>query len=111
MTVKAFVRDPAKMNIAHANLTIVRGDVLDSSAVDQVIVGVNAVIVTLGYKPATKTAVLAEGTSNTINAMKKNGVKHLIVMSSYPMSGSHKKHDVLEENYTRGPHRLIPIRT
>lgn len=82
--VKAFVRDPGKMTIANEKLEVVKGDILDPETVDSGVSGVDAVLLALGSdKP-----VLAEGTANILNAMKKHGVKRIVVESSYPMGGS-----------------------
>lgn len=86
--VTAFVRTPGKMTVQHEKLTLVQGDVTDPDAVDQAVAGADAVIVALGSKPDGTDIVMAEGTTNIINAMKKHGITRLVVMSSYPMSGS-----------------------
>lgn len=82
--VKAFVRDTAKMGDNRENLEVVNGDILDSASVDKAIAGVDAVLLALGSREA----VLAKGTENIINSMKKHGARRVIVESSYSMSGS-----------------------
>lgn len=84
LEVKAFVRDPGKMTITDPKLTVVTGDILDPQTVDGGVSGADAVVLALGSNQP----VLAQGTKNIIEAMKKHGVKRLIVESSYPMSGS-----------------------
>lgn len=96
--VKAFVRDPNKLPITNAKLEIVQGDVLDPVSVDKAVEGVDGVILTLGSKPDTAPTVLAEGTTNIINAMKKHEVKRIIVESSYPMSGSPESIEFLKKS-------------
>ena len=87
--VKAFVRDAKKLVVRGKKPTeIVTGDVLDAGAVDRAVAGVGVVVVVLGYRPDTSPKVLAQGTANIISAMKRHGVKRLVVQSSYPMSGS-----------------------
>lgn len=83
-TVCAFVRDPKKITIVNEKLEVVVGDILNPQTVDGGISGVDAVLLALGSdKP-----VLAQGTKNIIDAMKKHSVRRLIVESSYPMSGT-----------------------
>ncbi len=82
--VGAFVRDPEKMTIVNNKLTVVRGDILDPQRVDEGILGVDAVLLALG----SNIPILAKGTQNIINSMKKHKVKRLIVESSYAFSGS-----------------------
>lgn len=86
--IKAFVRDPKKMDIKNDKLQLVQGDVVDTMIVSNAVEGVDAVIVALGPKADGTDNVMAQGTTNIISAMKKHGVKRLIVESSYPMSGS-----------------------
>lgn len=88
LEVKGFVRDPQKMDIKDDKLSLVQGDVVDTVAVGGAVEGVDAVIVVLGPKGDGTDNVMAQGTTNIINAMKKHGVRRLIVESSYPMSGS-----------------------
>ena len=86
--VKAFVRNPEKMDIINEKLTLVKGDVTNSENVDQAIDGVEGVIVALGASPDMQSdLVMEQGTKNIIDAMKKHGVKRIIVQSSYAMSG------------------------
>lgn len=82
--VKAFVRDPGKVTITDRKLELVKGDILDPRTVDNGVFGTDAVLLALGSMEA----VLAEGTKNIINSMKKHGAKRLIVESSYAFSGS-----------------------
>ncbi len=48
--VTAFARDPGKIRQAHANLRVVRGDILDADAVDAAVAGQDAVLSTLGTR-------------------------------------------------------------
>ncbi len=87
--VKAFVRNPEKMDIANEKLTLVKGDVTNSENVDQAVEGSDGVVVALGASPDMQADVVMEkGTQNIMNAMKKHNVKRIIVQSSYAMSGS-----------------------
>src|SRR5690242_21851148 len=49
-TVTAFVRDPARLAIAHASLRTVVGDALDPAAVDAAVPGHDAVLCALGHR-------------------------------------------------------------
>ena len=80
--VTAFLRDPAKLGIAHANLTIVPGNVMEPASVERALPGHDAVLVALGA-PATKTGtVRSEGTRNIVRAMEKAGVRRLVCQTS-----------------------------
>jgi putative NADH-flavin reductase len=78
--VRALVRDPAKVEIKNARLTLVQGDVLDPKSVEKVVAGQDAVVCVLGA--GRKGAVRSEGTRNIINAMEKSGVRRLICQST-----------------------------
>ena len=87
--VKAFVRNPEKMDITNDKLTLVRGDVINPEEVDRAVADTEGVIVALGASADMQSdLVMEQGTKNIIDAMKKHGVKRIIVQSSYPMSGS-----------------------
>ena len=46
--VTALVRDPAKLAVDSANLTVVTGNVLDAAKVEETLQGADAVVVSLG---------------------------------------------------------------
>ena len=52
--VTAFARDPAKIRLTHANLRVVRGDVLQPDSVDAAMTGQEAVVSALGTRPPIK---------------------------------------------------------
>ncbi len=80
--VTAFVRNPAKLNLQHANLKIVQGDVLDSMAVEQAVRGQNAVLCSLGSGQQRTGTIRSEGTRQIIQAMEKVGVQRLICQTT-----------------------------
>lgn len=87
--VNAFVRNPEKMDITSEKLTLITGDVTNHENVDKAVETVDGVIVALGASPDMQADIVMEqGTKNIIDAMKKHGVKRIIVQSSYAMSGS-----------------------
>ncbi|MBI3005989.1 MAG: SDR family oxidoreductase [Ignavibacteriales bacterium] len=77
--VTAFVRNPEKIRLQHANLTVAKGNVLDPDSVDSAVMGQDAVLSALGHKKwFIKTTILSEGTRNIVSAMEKHGVKRFI---------------------------------
>ncbi|MEW5959611.1 MAG: NAD(P)H-binding protein, partial [Chloroflexota bacterium] len=46
--VTAFARNPAKLDLKHANLTIVQGDVMDFAAVEKAVQSQEAVLCSIG---------------------------------------------------------------
>lgn len=86
--VKALVRNPQKITLSDEKLSIIQGDVTDMASVEEAVDGVDGVLVALGASPDMQSDIVMEqGTKNIIDAMKKHGVKRIIVQSSYAMSG------------------------
>ncbi len=92
--VTAFSRHADRLASEINGIITVNGDATDPTAVAQAVVGQDVVIVTLGITenpfrvrflgPArTPIDVRSRGTKNVIEAMKKHGVRRLIVQSSY----------------------------
>jgi uncharacterized protein YbjT (DUF2867 family) len=84
--VTAFARSPQKLALEHPQLTRTRGDFHQTASVAAAVPGHDAVIVTAS---ATKLSAFkenpryfSEGTGYTIDAMKKAGVKWLVVLSA-----------------------------
>jgi uncharacterized protein YbjT (DUF2867 family) len=92
--VTAFVRRPEALGSAAAQVTVVQGDVLERAELDRVMVGIEAVIVTLGIsenplavrlRGSVKTPidVRSRGTKNVIEAMQRASVRRLVLQSTY----------------------------
>ncbi len=80
-TITAFTRNKKKLaDIDHENLRVFEGDVFDEKAVTEAIQGQDGVICALGA--GRRGVIRSEGTFNIIQAMKKTGVKRLIVQST-----------------------------
>ena len=85
-SVTAFVRDPAKLGIAHPELQIFQGDALDPASVEAAVRGQQAVLCALGA--GRKGVVRSEGTRNIISTMEKAGVKRLICQTTLGVGDS-----------------------
>jgi putative NADH-flavin reductase len=86
--VTALVRDPAKLQLQNAQLAVVQGDVLDSSAVARTLAGAEAVFVSLGNTANNPDMVVSQGTGVVMAAMQAAGIKRLIVISSLGVGDS-----------------------
>ena len=96
--VNAFVRNPEKMGIQNDKLTVTQGDVTNAQEVENAVKTADGIVVTLGASPDMQADIVMEkGTKNIMNAMKKHGVKRIIVQSSYAMSGSAEGVSFLKE--------------
>lgn len=90
-SVTAFVRNPDKVAAKGANLSVVRGDVLDYDAVTSAITGQDVVLVCLGASSPRDTSELrANGTANIINAMEAAGVRRIVCLSAFGVGDSRR---------------------
>ncbi|WP_062269139.1 NAD(P)-dependent oxidoreductase [Endozoicomonas arenosclerae] len=80
--VTALTRSSSRLEITHARLAKVEGDVLDVDDVEAVIAGQDAVLCALGAPPKDQSMLRKRGTDNIIKAMKQSGVNRLICLSS-----------------------------
>ena len=81
--VTALVRDPAKLAVDSANLTVVTGTVLDAAKVEETLQGTDAVVVSLGNTDSNPDYVVSQGTQVIVDAMKQLGQpKRIIIVSS-----------------------------
>lgn len=77
--VRAFVRTPSKLDLKHAQLEIVRGDVQDADAVGRAVEGVDAVLSALGPTSNKPEPQVTRGTRHIATAMGLHGVRRLII--------------------------------
>jgi putative NADH-flavin reductase len=82
--VVAFARNPSKIGASHEWLTIVQGELTDTAAMERAISGADAVISVLGPRPQEDIngKSLTHGMQNILAAMRKTGVRRLIVSST-----------------------------
>lgn len=83
--VLAFIRNPAKLDLSHPQLTVVQGDVRSAVDVDLAVQRADAVVSVLGpTRPNSSGAnVCSVGVENIVDSMAKHGVKRLICLSDY----------------------------
>ncbi|MCU0492147.1 MAG: SDR family oxidoreductase [Chloroflexaceae bacterium] len=79
--VTAFVRDPAKLGLAHERLHVVQGDVRDSAAVERAIVGADVVLSALGQTKTSTKDMQTTATRNIVAAMKHHGIRRLVSLT------------------------------
>jgi putative NADH-flavin reductase len=78
--VTAFARTPAKLDVRHAHLKLVQGDVLNYDSVAEAMQNQEAVLCALGA--GRQGRVRAEGTRHIIRAMESAGVKRLVCQTT-----------------------------
>ena len=87
--VSAFVRDTARLPLAHANLRLVKGQITDPKAVARAIEGHPCVISTLGVGlPLRHDPVVIEGVRTIARASEHASIKRLLYMSFIGVSES-----------------------
>jgi putative NADH-flavin reductase len=86
-SVKALIRNPAKLELVHQNLTVIEGDVLNPTDVEKSIENTDIVVSLFGHSFGKKGGQKAppdlqtRGTSTIVNAMKRFGQKRIISLS------------------------------
>ena len=85
--VKAVARKPSLIEAEHANLSVVRGDVLNPQSVQEAVAGGEVVISTLGssasvVKARKPTTIYSEGFANIVAAMRKHTIRRFIALLS-----------------------------
>jgi uncharacterized protein YbjT (DUF2867 family) len=81
--VTALARNPAVLDITHARLRIVRGDVLVPGSIDEAARGQDAVMSALGHRKLfPPSRILSDGTRNVLRAMDAHGVRRFVCETS-----------------------------
>jgi putative NADH-flavin reductase len=92
--VTAITRHPEAFSLHHEHLRVMHGDVFDLAAVDRAVAGQDAVLSTLGVpfsrKPIT---VYSQGVAHIVQAMKHEGVRRLVCVSSSATDPQSRYHD------------------
>lgn len=87
--VTAFVRDAARLPLAHANLRLVKGEITDPKAVAKAVTGHTGVISTLGVgTPLRHDPVVIDGVRTIARASEHASVERLVYMSFIGVSDS-----------------------
>jgi len=88
-TVTALARNPSRLPVTHARLTVVRGDVLDAASVDAALHGQDAVLSALGHnRYLGPTRILSRGTGHLLKAMEAQGVSRFVCETSLGLGDS-----------------------
>ena len=95
-TVKAFVRDPAKLNVKHERLELIQGDAKNEAAVARAVEGTDVVLSTIGHTKTSSKDVQSVATDNIIRAMREHGVKRFISLTGAGVKDSHDEPKVID---------------
>ncbi|HEY1869924.1 MAG TPA: SDR family oxidoreductase [Chitinophagaceae bacterium] len=88
--VTAVARDPSKLDITHAHLKIIQGDVLQLRSFINAMQNQDAVVSTLGSDDSKPTMLYSEGMNNIITAMQRYSVKRILCISASAVKTSPK---------------------
>lgn len=88
--VVAFVRNSAKIQIRHKNLSVFEGNVLNKDQVENAVNGCDGVLFAIGVNPIKERPICTEGIKNVIAAMQKRNTQRLIVESAYGVKETRK---------------------
>ncbi len=80
--VVAYVRNPSKLNASSERLKVVQGELQDERRIEGALEGADAVLSVLGPKGSSKSKPLTKGMEVIIAAMKKQGVRRIIITST-----------------------------
>lgn len=87
--VSAFVRDPDKLQIKHARLATMAGDVTEQASVERAVRDVDAVASALGSGNSLRShPALIDGIQNIVRAMEQAAVRRFVYMSMLGVGGS-----------------------
>jgi putative NADH-flavin reductase len=79
--VRALVRDPGKLSTSSGRLTVIKGDVLNGTAVDQTVAGSDVVLSLFEHVKGSPKTLQTDGTRNIVDAMHRHGVKRVVSLS------------------------------
>ncbi len=89
--VTVLVRHPATFPVQHEQLTLIQGDVLDSTRVEAAVEGQDAVLSALGTNQRGPVSLCTDGIQNILTAMTHHHVRRLLVVSAYGATESHHR--------------------
>ncbi|MDQ0966937.1 putative NADH-flavin reductase [Flavobacterium sp. W4I14] len=110
--VKALIRNPEKLQIHHASLEIVIGDVKDTETVHALIEGCDIVVSALGMgQPASEKTIFTQSTGNIIKAMKAIHLRRYIVITGINVDTPADEKDAKTQFATKWMYDNYPVST
>ncbi len=96
--VTVLARDPSKLNLEHPELTVIKGDVLDSKILLNALQGQDAVISGLGRGQSLRSNnLITNAVNNIIPAMYESNVKRLIFLSGFGAGETFKQANLIQK--------------
>jgi len=104
--VRALVRDPARLDLDSARLTVVVGDVLDPGSVARTVTGADAVLSVFGHVKGSPATLQTDGTKNIVAAMTEQQVSRVVTLSGGGLRAAQDR-PRLPDRLIRGALRLM----
>jgi len=112
ISVKVLIRNPEKLQVHHASLEIVIGDVKDAETVHALIEGCDIVVSALGMgQPASEKTIFTQSTGNIIKAMKAIHLKRYIVITGINVDIPFDEKDAKTQFATQWMYDNYPVST
>lgn len=86
--VTALARKPEALQAFAGRITIVQGDLLNLSSVEEAVKGQDVVLSTFGASNRNDADIYPKGITNIIAAMKKQGVRRIVCVTAAPVDDS-----------------------
>jgi len=110
--VKALIRNPEKLQVHHASLEIVIGDVKDAETVHALIEGCDIVVSALGMgQPASEKTIFTQSTGNILKAMEAIHLKRYIVITGINVDTPADEKDAKTQFATKWMYDNYPVST
>ena len=110
--VKALVRNPEKLQVLHAALETVIGDVKDAETVHAFIKGCDIVVSALGMgQPASEKTIFTQSTANILKAMKAFDLKRYIIITGINVDSPADEKDAKTQFATKWMYDNYPVST
>ncbi|WP_157594929.1 NAD(P)-dependent oxidoreductase [Psychroflexus tropicus] len=106
-SVKALVRNPAKLNVSHSQLSVLKGDVLNRRDVEETVSGTDLVVSLFGHVKGSPKWLQTDGTRHIVEAMKTCKVKRIISLSGGGLPYPEKDQPKLADKLIRSIMKLL----
>lgn len=90
-TVRALVRDPAKLDRSDEKLPVIRGDVTDPGSVAETVAGADVLRSLFGQVKGSPKTLQTDGTRVIVDAMRAAGVRRIVTLSGGGLRDPHDR--------------------
>lgn len=109
--IRVLTRQASSIDLKDERLEIITGDAKDPAMADLMVQGTDAVLVALGARNPEDMDVHSVATANIVAAMKKHGVKKLLVVSSAGVTNDGKSSSLIGKMLKPTLHKIFADKT